>query len=62
VVGNATPHFEHRRYIGSDFNYPHKAEFDAEYMKRLFEYAHQLGANGHPWHKAPPGEAAPEHH
>jgi predicted acylesterase/phospholipase RssA len=49
-------------YIGSDFSYPHKAEFDAEYMKRLFEYAHQLGANGHPWHKAPPGEAAPEHH
>jgi hypothetical protein len=45
-------------YVGSDFNYPHKETFDPEYMKRLFDYAYQLGAKGYPWHKAPPGEAA----
>jgi hypothetical protein len=45
-------------YIGPDFNYPHKATFDPEYMKRLFEYAYQLSAKGYPWHKEAPGEAA----
>ena len=45
-------------YIGSDFNYPHNNRFDPEYMKRLFDYAYQLSVNGHPWNKAPPGEAA----
>jgi len=45
-------------YIGSDFDYPHKAEFDTEYMRRLFEYSYELSVNGYRWHKAPPSEAA----
>jgi hypothetical protein len=47
-------------YIGSDFNYPHNEEFDPEYMKRLFDYAYRLSAEGYAWHKAPPGEVAPD--
>jgi hypothetical protein len=47
-------------YIGSDFGYPHKEEFDPQYMKRLFEYGYQQGAAGHTWHKAPPGQSALE--
>ena len=46
-------------YIGSDFNYPHHAKFDPEYMKRLFDHAYQLSVKGYPWHKEPPGEATP---
>ena len=45
-------------YIGSDFNYPHNKRFDPEYMRRLFDYAYQRSANGYPWHKMPPREAA----
>ena len=48
-------------YIGSDFSYPHHKEFDPEYMKRLSDYAYQLSVKGYPWHKTPPGEAAPGH-
>ena len=45
-------------YIESDFNYPHDGNFDTEYMKQLFDYAYRRSANGYPWHKTPPGEAA----
>jgi hypothetical protein len=48
-------------YIGSDFRYPRREEFDPEYMKRLFDYAYQLGVKGYPWHKAPPGDATLDH-
>ena len=44
-------------YIDSDFKYPHEKDFDTDYMKRLFEYSHALGAKGYPWHKVPPSEA-----
>ncbi len=43
-------------YIGHDFGYPHSKRFDAEYMKRLFDYAYERSGRGYPWHKAPPGE------
>ena len=46
-------------YIDSDFKYPHEKDFDTDYMKRLFEYSHALGAKGYPWHKVPPSEASP---
>ena len=42
-------------HVGSDFNHPHEQKFDSEYMKRLFDYAYQLGGNGYPWLKAPLG-------
>jgi predicted acylesterase/phospholipase RssA len=41
-------------YIDSGFNYPHDAEFDTEYMRRLFDYSYALGSGGYPWHKTPP--------
>jgi Patatin-like phospholipase len=43
-------------YIGSDFHYPHRENFDPDYMKHLFDYAYQRSAKGYTWHKAPPGE------
>ena len=45
-------------YIEQDFNSPHNGDFDTEYMNRLFDYAYRLSANGYPWHKTPPDEAA----
>jgi hypothetical protein len=45
-------------YIDSDFCFPRNQKFDGEYMKRLFDYAFQLGAKGYPWHKSPPSEKA----
>jgi predicted acylesterase/phospholipase RssA len=42
-------------HVGANFNHPHDQKFDNEYMRRLFDYAYQLGANGYPWLKAPPG-------
>jgi len=42
-------------FIGADFTYPHKEEFDTEYMRKLFDYGYQLGVKGYPWHKTPPG-------
>jgi patatin-like phospholipase len=43
-------------YIGADFSYPHKEDFNPEYMKQLFDYAYRLSVNGYPWRKAPPTE------
>ena len=44
-------------YIGSDFNDLHNEQFNATYMKRLFDYGYQLSVKGYARHKAPPGEA-----
>jgi hypothetical protein len=46
----------HLAYIDSDFHCPHTQKFDGEYMKRLFDYAYQLGAKGYPWRKSPPNQ------
>ena len=46
-------------YIGSAFNVPHTEQFNTTYMKQLFDYAYQLGAEGFPWQKVPPGETEP---
>jgi len=45
----------HLAYIGADFNAEHKEDFDAAYMRALFDYGYQLARNGYPWQKAPPG-------
>jgi len=42
-------------YIGSDFNEPHKEEFDATYMNALFQYGYEHGLKGYQWSKYPPG-------
>jgi Patatin-like phospholipase len=41
-------------FIDSDFNYPHKENFDTSYMRALFDYGYQRAAVGYRWHKAPP--------
>ena len=42
-------------YIGDDFEEPHAAEFDRQYMVKLFEYGRAKARSGHPWRGAPPG-------
>jgi hypothetical protein len=42
-------------YIPKTFNAPHKEDFDAEYMGRLFQTGYDLAARGYRWEKAPPG-------
>jgi hypothetical protein len=42
-------------YIGDDFEQPHSAEFDRQYMKTLFEYGRAKAHVGYPWRGAPPG-------
>jgi hypothetical protein len=42
-------------YIGADFNFPHREEFDTKYMQALFDYGYQRGKKGYEWNKYPPG-------
>lgn len=42
-------------YIGPDFKFPRKTEFDTAYMRALFEYGYQQGLAGMEWQKYPPG-------
>src|SRR6266446_768827 len=42
-------------YIGDDFEQPHLAEFDRQYMVNLFEYGRAKARSGYPWRGAPPG-------
>ncbi len=43
-------------YIGPDFKFENKKEeFDTLYMRALFDYGYNLGRQGYPWKKTPPG-------
>lgn len=42
-------------FIGSDFKFPHKTEFDTAYMQALFDYGYKEGFGGKEWQKYPPG-------
>jgi predicted acylesterase/phospholipase RssA len=42
-------------YIEDDFEQPHAAEFDRQYMVKLFEYGRAKAHSGYPWRAAPPG-------
>jgi hypothetical protein len=42
-------------YIPESFKAVHKEDFDTEYMRQLFELGYELGVNGYPWAKYPPG-------
>jgi hypothetical protein len=42
-------------YIGADFNFPHREEFDTKYMQALYDYGYQRSRKGHEWSKYPPG-------
>jgi predicted acylesterase/phospholipase RssA len=41
--------------IEDDFTEPHPAEFNHEYMLKLFDYARAKARTGNPWRTAPPG-------
>jgi hypothetical protein len=43
-------------YIDEKFVYEGKKEqFETAYMVKLFDYGRELGHNGYPWRKTPPG-------
>jgi predicted acylesterase/phospholipase RssA len=42
-------------FIGSDFKFPHKTDFDTAYMQALFDYGYKQGLDGKEWQKYPPG-------
>ena len=42
-------------FIGDDFTQPHPAEFDHDYMVKLFDYGRAKARAGFPWRSAPPG-------
>jgi len=44
-------------FIPSSFNFPHKEEFDNEYMRKLYDVGYGQGRTGVPWAKVPPGFA-----
>ena len=46
-------------YIGTDFNVTEKGQFEQPYMQALYNYGYQQAIAGQPWHKTPPGLAAP---
>ena len=41
-------------FIGPEFNFPHKEDFDTAYMRALFDHGYQRAVAGYPWRKAPP--------
>ena len=46
-------------FIPSSFNFPHKEEFDNDYMRALYDVGYGLAVKGMQWAKVPPGFAAP---
>jgi Patatin-like phospholipase len=42
-------------YIGNDFEQPHSAEFDHQYMVKLFAYGRERARADYPWRNGPPG-------
>jgi hypothetical protein len=46
-------------FIPSTFNFPHKEEFDNEYMRQLYDVGYDFAVKGLPWIKVPPGFAPP---
>jgi predicted acylesterase/phospholipase RssA len=47
-------------FIPSSFNFPHKEEFDNEYMRKLYDVGYDQAVGGIPWAKTPPGMTGPE--
>jgi len=41
--------------IPADFNAPSEGMFDTVFMQKLFNLGYEMGRNGYPWHKYPPG-------
>jgi predicted acylesterase/phospholipase RssA len=47
-------------FIPRDFNVPKNSDFDPAYMAPLFKRGYDMGVQGYPWEKTPPGFAGPE--
>jgi predicted acylesterase/phospholipase RssA len=47
----------HFAYIGREFEYPHKSEFDASYIRHLFQYSYGLAVRGYEWQRELPDVA-----
>ncbi len=43
-------------FIGSDFNVPHKEQFDTAFMNALYNYAHERALKGYQWAKELPSD------
>jgi hypothetical protein len=41
-------------FIPATFTSPHKADFDTEYMRTLFDLGYQVAAAGYAWYERPP--------
>jgi Patatin-like phospholipase len=54
VAGREDSEEFHFAFIGRDFEYPHKNEFDADYIKHLFQYSYRLAARGYAWQRELP--------
>ncbi len=46
-------------YIPSTFDAESQELFDRDYMRKLYELAYQMAADGYPWEKTPPGLNSP---
>jgi predicted acylesterase/phospholipase RssA len=46
-------------FIPASFNFPHKEEFDNEYMRKLYAVGYDQAVTGIPWAKTPPGFIGP---
>ena len=44
-------------YIPDSFKAPRKADFDTQYMGKLYAVGYDMAAKGYPWQKTPPGFA-----
>mgnify|MGYP001404487044 CR=1 FL=1 len=42
-------------FIPADFRFPHREEFDNDYMRKLYALGYDLAVKGVPWAKTPPG-------
>jgi len=42
-------------YVPADFDFPHREEFDTEFMRALYQRGYDMATEGYPWDKIPPG-------
>jgi predicted acylesterase/phospholipase RssA len=47
-------------FIPPTFNFPHKEEFDNDYMRKLYDVGYDFALKSLPWMKVPPGFGPPD--
>lgn len=50
----------HLARIPDTFDFPHREEFDSDYMKALYDLAFSAASKGYPWESAPPNYSSDE--